>query len=108
MSNCGLSRDLLALITDYSTERNQQLSPLLHLPAEIRIAIYAFALDAAVVHVAYTCSVGLELRRRDLRLPRTCRQIARESTPFLDNMTRLLLERSDHWFASHLKDVLKR
>ena len=87
---------------------NQTASPLLHLPAEIQNAIYAFALDAAIVHVAYPSSVEMELRRRDLHLPRTCRQIARETTPYLDTFTRLVIERSDYWFASQLKDALYR
>lgn len=94
------------LIMGYSTERNQTESPLLRLPAEIRTAIYAYALGAATIRVVRT--TPMELRRDGLHSPRTCRQIYKESQPLVDAMTVLSLVHRDIWSPVDLKHALNR
>jgi hypothetical protein len=50
-------------------------------------------------------SLRVELRCDNLHLPRTCRQIEKESKPLLDTMTTLLLARYSRWVT---KDALDR
>jgi hypothetical protein len=79
----------MQLTTRTSTERNQEQSPLLHLPPELRINIFELALssDTAVIrsHPLGTFGNSLNFRRVLPGFITACRQIHHESKPLLSD-----------------------
>ncbi|KAF3047256.1 hypothetical protein E8E11_001470 [Didymella keratinophila] len=74
------------LDTSFHNQRtvyNQIGSPLPRLPAELRNYVYSLALETATFVVGDDHSVSRRLQRRNLHLPRECRQISHEIRPFL-------------------------
>jgi hypothetical protein len=67
---------------------------MLLLSPEIRAIIWRFTLDAACL------SLRSRWRRRDLYLPRVCRQINIESKPFMKAYNTLYFERPGHLYSS--------
>jgi hypothetical protein len=117
---CGHGRDVSARVTHYcclehhltrpSSRRNQQSSPLLRLPAEIRNTIYEYVLGGESWHYLTYIGVRLSLKRRlskdderpekephFLALFKTCRQLQAETKllPFKLNL-----------FPTFVKDLL--
>jgi hypothetical protein len=70
----------------HSALKNQNNSPLLRLPAELRNAIYAYAFDhaTAIYYTAakYEC-YDLGVRHDGNGLPLACRQLHREAQPYV-------------------------
>lgn len=66
---------------DKSTVRNQNESPLLRLPAELRITIYRLAIDSVTISLTFKPT---KLSRQGLTLPQVCRQFNNETKRLVD------------------------
>lgn len=87
---------IMTAIDDNSIQRNQDLTPVLRLPAELRNQIYKCALSSATATVhRYTLSNHhrYHITRDSRSLFATCRQLRFEAAPYRDQVTTLVFTR---------------